>query len=387
MIIRKATSILALATVILSLTACGEGDNGQPDNSDRLTNGIQTSESYSNNEASSSLNSEDTNNENTNTENTAFVPDPVNQPDIWEVLPEIPLSDAGDFKYKLDSEAGGIVVTYYTGDKTAVRIPDSFDGEAVVKVELNNCKKSLTELIMPDSVKSYQLSDEIKLAVQYINVPAGITELADYSFSGWKSLLAVYLPDGITTIGKFVFDGCESLENITLPGSVTSISGAVFSLCTSLTNINAVNGGGNYCSADGLLFEKTADGGISLRKCSAGRTGNVIIPDGTTAISKSAFDYCQKITGVTFPKSMTAIGEKAFADCISLKNITFTGGSIELGDRAFLDCTGLTDVTMPDSVTNIEDSFYGCNSIKATYKGKTYTYSEIDDLYNAINSN
>lgn len=41
---------------------------------------------------------------------------------------------------------------------------------------------------------------------------------------------------------------------------------------------------------------------------------------------------------------------------------------------------------IPNGVTEIGDyTFASCEFIKATYKGKTYTYENISDLYKAIN--
>ena len=56
------------------------------------------------------------------------------------------------------------------------------------------------------------------------------------------------------------------------------------------------------------------------------------------------------------------------------------------GSELFSGCTSLTKVTIPDSVTEIDKTaFNDCKKIKATYKGKTYTYSKLDALYKAIN--
>ncbi len=57
------------------------------------------------------------------------------------------------FTYEYDSELGGISITDYTGESVKVRIPDTFEGEPVVKVDFTYLEKSLMQLIMPDSVK------------------------------------------------------------------------------------------------------------------------------------------------------------------------------------------------------------------------------------------
>ena len=161
-------------------------------------------------------------------------------------------------------------------------------------------------------------------------------------------------------------------------------------------------------STDEFEFEYNDDhSGVYITKY-IGKSSNVIIPDtfkgkrvigiGTrpelgvsdginVVINAGAFYCCKDIISVTIPNSVTSIGENAFFGCESLTSVTIPNSVTEIGS-SFIFCTSLTSVTIPDSVTEIDRyAFYGCYSLTSvTYKGKTYDYEHIYDLYDAINS-
>lgn len=46
------------------------------------------------------------------------------------------------------------------------------------------------------------------------------------------------IPEGVTSIAECVFENCKSLQSIVIPNSVTSIGEKAFNGCTSLKTIN-----------------------------------------------------------------------------------------------------------------------------------------------------
>ena len=53
-----------------------------------------------------------------------------------------------------------------------------------------------------------------------------------------KRLRKVEIPEGVTSIAECVFENCKSLQSIVIPNSVTSIGEKAFNGCTSLKTIN-----------------------------------------------------------------------------------------------------------------------------------------------------
>lgn len=91
---------------------------------------------------------------------------------------------------------------------------------------------------------------------------------------------------------------------------------------------------------------------------------NVNIPNGVTSIGNSAFEDCTRLTSITIPNSVMSIGDKSFLNCSHLSSLTIGNGVTSIGDFAFYKCSSLTRVTIPDSVTSIgEEAFYGCEGL------------------------
>lgn len=68
------------------------------------------------------------------------------------------------------------------------------------------------------------------------------------------------------------------------------------------------------------------------------------------------------------------------------KSVTVPDGVTAIADRAFGDCKNLTSISIPDSVDSIgRDAFSGTQLNSISYKGKTYSYINIDEFYDAVN--
>lgn len=376
--IRKTIAAVIAAAMVLSMTACANSE--KPNNEGGVTNS------------------------NSSSTNKIFgieddVPVPPKQTSMWDVIPEIPVTDASAFKYEYDSERGGMVVTDYLKESPKVRIPDILEGEPVVAVNLSKCSKEITQLVMPNSVRTFSLSDEIRHALQHVNIPDSMDVIGYSKFRSYSELTNVYIPNSITRIA----DGEHSIDNKGgIPGSNRSDS-AVFDRCEKLTTV-AYNGKTYDYEHIGLLYDaiNLGDSGMliedgTLKDVSRELT-EVAIPDSVTVIYFEAFENCTGLTSIVIPNSVTEIGDGTFKDCINLTNICvdesnpvfFTydrllckreenksgisiwacprdmSGSIQISDNvdeiehyAFKDCINLSSITIPDSVTSINTEAFG----------------------------
>ena len=92
---------------------------------------------------------------------------------------------------------------------------------------------------------------------------------------------------------------------------------------------------------------------------------SVVISEGVTTISDSAFCNNENIKNVSIADSVTDIGDEAFYNCTDLTNVVIGDGVTTIGYRAFYNCDGLTDVVIGKGVTVIDDyAFNACSNLK-----------------------
>ena len=118
-------------------------------------------------------------------------------------------------------------------------------------------------------------------------------------------------------------------------------------------------------------------------------TRNLVIGEGITQVSVTAFRDCPNLTTVSLPESLMLIDDGAFSNCSALRSISipnsvsvigagaFQGctrltnvylpnnGNTQISAGAFQDCTSLASITIPPSIQSIQaNAFRDCNSLK-----------------------
>ena len=260
----------------------------------------------------------------------------------------------GDLYYNLDATNQTAEVTYksYTNYEynegwgiTTANIPAS--------VEYNSVTYSVT------SIGECAFRDCTGL----ISVTIGnrVTSIGNWAFAGCTGLTSVTIPNSVTSIGELAFCYCTGLTSVTIPNSVTSIGDDAFSVCTGLTSINVASDNPNYCSVNGVLFNKNR---TTLISYPGGKQGAYTIPNSVTSIGNYAFFRCSSLTSIEIPNSVTSIGGYAFYNCTGLTSIEIPNSVTSIGSSAFYKCSSLTSVTIGNSVTYIGDeAFRGCSGL------------------------
>jgi|GEM_PF-1919767 len=318
---------------------------------------------------------------------------------------------------------------FYGCNITSVKIADGV--ETVGNSAFSNCS-ALLNITLGKNVKTIgEYAFESCKSLTDVTIPDGVETIGNNAFSNCSALANITIGKNAKTIGEYAFYDCESLTSVIIPGNVETIGNSAFERCLSLTDVVISDGvetigeeaflgchiasvtlGKNvktigtsaFFMNDRMNIYYTGDitdwceNKINGRHCLltdavklyiGGKLveGELVIPDGVTAIEDHAFYGLRNLTSVTVPDTVITIGRSAFSGCIAIESVAI-GNSVEtIGDSAFYSCSKLTSVAIGNSVETIGDSaFYGCskltsviipNSVKSI---EWYAFSHCDAL-------
>ena len=289
------------------------------------------------------------------------------------------------YTYTLD-DANRATITGYSGNATALYIPDEIDGHEVVAIgdSAFEDRTDLRTVMIPDSVteigscafnnctnlSNVTLSQNLKYMegrafgscekITKIEIPKSLewcgSTLYDYGpFGDCTGLKTVIFENGTTEISSHLFEKCTGLEEINIPDSVTEIEDSAFSGCVNLSKVN-------------IPDTVTIIGEYAFDSCT--NLTNVTLSKNLEHMEGRAFGNCEKITKIEIPKSLEWCGSTLydygpFGDCTGLKTVIFENGTTKILGHLFEKCTGLEEINIPNTVTVIENSaFSGCTKLE-----------------------
>ncbi len=230
-----------------------------------------------------------------------------------------------------------------------------------------------TTYTVPSTVKTiddYAFYNCSRLAS--LTIGDSVDSIGNNAFSDCSSLTSVTLGDSVITIGYGAFRYCNSLTSISISKAVTTIGKYAFDGCSSLLTITVDEKNTNFCSVNGVLFDKEMK---ELILYPAGKTDTTYtIPSSVTTIDDYAFYGCTKLASVTFGDSVESIGYSAFSYCSSLTSVALGNAVTTIDDYAFEHCSKLTSFTTGNNVTTIGSFvFEDCTSLATVTLGNKVT--------------
>ena len=178
----------------------------------------------------------------------------------------------------------------------------------------------------------------------YCTLPAGLTTLEFYAFSGCVSLTGVSVPASLSSISLHSFSNTTSLESFTVPYSCVSLGSNVFE-----------NSGVQHIK----MNKKLQSIGTAAFKNSGLNEFN----------AQSSITSMGKVDSLFSGNNKDEYKDDVFHDCANLEKLDFSEQSSFLG-QTFQNCTALKEVVLPQPLTTIPDNqFRNCQSLtQVSYK-------------------
>ena len=225
------------------------------------------------------------------------------------------------FTYSLDDD-GNATITGYTGNVSALVIPDEIDGHKVVALGDNAFKG--------------------KKLLEYVEIPNNVVKIGSYVFAN-TSLTDLKLPEKLTYLGRCVLSGNTGVTEIVIPKTLITV-GAEW---------------GNILAGDGPFHESNVQ--------------KATLEKGITSIPRNLFHKNTTLTQVTIPDTVTKIEEFAFAECGNLESVSLSDNVNQIGEYAFAK-TGIKEISMPDSILEIGDYVFANTKLTELKLPKNLTH-------------
>lgn len=210
---------------------------------------------------------------------------------------------------------------------------------------------NLTEILIDEENPNYTSVDGVvfdKEQTKLIYCPRG--KMGKYT-----------VPNGITSIEDDAFDHCSGLTSISISHSVSNIGYVVFVGCNSLLDVNVDANNANYCSVDGVLFNKDM---TEILCYPGGRTATSYrIPNGAENIVYPAFYNYENLTTIIVPNSVAGELSLGFVGDTKAENLTIVGVKGSSAEQyaehygfRFIELNEVSGDTNGDGVADIADS-------------------------------
>lgn len=190
-------------------------------------------------------------------------------------------------------------------------------------------------------------------------IPASVevSEIYDSAFSGVVGLTELVIPDCIETLGNRVFADSD-MTSLKIGKGLKKVGYGVFHNCENLASITVDAENETFTAAGNCLINKARKAVVLGCKTSVIPSD----PEVVTEIAGNAFRECALPEGFSIPSNVTKIGGYAFADS-GLKSITVRGNLTD-ANSAFASCTTLKNVIFEEGVTAISKGMFANTGVE-----------------------
>lgn len=163
----------------------------------------------------------------------------------------------------------------------------------------------------------------------------------------------------VTTISDFAFECNNNITCVYIPETVTKIQSYPFSECTSLKDIIVAKNNPNYCSENGILYNKDK---TSLIVYPAGKENrSFTVPDGVKTLEAGAMYGAVNLEEFNAGNTLQNINTDSISSCQKLKTIILNESIDVIDINAFSFNKELQFVNIPSGVTINGKLFDGGN--------------------------
>lgn len=237
-----------------------------------------------------------------------------------------------------------------------------------------------------------------------VSFPNSVKTIGESAFLDCTALAgSVSLGNSVTSIGDFAFRNCPKITSVQIGTGLTSIGELAFYACKSVTAITVSTGNANFCSDNGVLFNKAKTELIQYPVGSSNtaytvpafvrtiRSGAFVqsqklktltIANGTQKIEWGALEYCPTLEQIQIPNTVTELCYCNIRACNALKNLELPNSLMSIESKTVEYCNSLEYVHVPASVTEIAYYSYGTSIYKEFNIGtKAYICSDTTSCY------
>ena len=209
-------------------------------------------------------------------------------------------------------------------------------------------KCALTEILLPENLTELQseaLRENRRLT--HIRLPESVEAVWEYALAD-TGLKQIEVPENTEVIAEGAFANSGDLESVYLGDNVREIGQGAFSFCPNLKTLRISQG--KFKIENALLIDTETQ---SIKACLAPLCAeNIIVPDGITEISDSAFAGNDKIASLILPNSVKHLGAWALRDMKNLKYLEIRSETLTFGDNP-LFATHPESLVCPDEIAQI----------------------------------